>query len=110
MRTNADSRRVLAVLVSAILALVGAVGCGGCSDMPSKDRVASEFVKRHPGARIRDMSPGEGDGDAVYWKIRFEGSGSTRLRTEEWQFLRDRDSGWVVRNISRLVADSLLSE
>ena len=81
-------------LVLLVLSLLIA-GCFG----PREKDVRADFLRSNPGARIEMATPGEGDGAAVYYHIRYRTTGDTTLREVVWQYMKQPDGAW--RNTSR---------
>ena len=78
------------LLVPLLLVPLFAAGCFG----PREKDVRADFLRANPGALIEMATPGEGDGAAVYYHIRYRVPGDTILREVEWQYMKNTDGEW----------------
>jgi hypothetical protein len=66
--------------------------CGG----PSNNDVRRTFLAEAPQAQIEDLGPGEGDGDNVYYYIKYRIPPDTILKEQVWLYQRGTDGKWSV--------------
>ena len=83
------------VLLFLLLLPLSLAGCFG----PREKDVRADFLRSNPGVRIEMAAPGEGDGAAVYYHIRYRVPGDTALHEVVWQYMKAPDGEW--RNTSR---------
>ena len=58
-----------------------------CTKAPTKEEVCLDFLRENPGTLVVSVYPGEGDGDTVYYYIKFKVPDDQRLYQVEWQYL-----------------------
>lgn len=73
--------------LTAALALVA----GACG-FPGDAEVRARFEREHPTYEVVGVGPGEGDGSAVYYHIRYRRPGDSRVHEDVWLYL-DRGDG-----------------
>ena len=66
-------------------------GCG----TPDESGIRSEFQRTRPDAEIVSLSPGEGDGQHVYYHIRYRLPSDSVVHQEEWGFRKGQDGRWT---------------
>jgi hypothetical protein len=66
---------------------------------PRDEDVRAEFLRARPDARVASLEVGEGDGDHVYYHVRFRTAADTSLRETIWLYARQPDGLW--RNTHR---------
>ena len=75
--------------VALVLSLLG---CG----VPRKEDVRATFLAENPGATVESAGPGEGDGNNVYFHIRYRLPGDSTLREQVWLYQKGPDGSWRV--------------
>lgn len=76
------------ILLCALLLLAG---CSG----PNESSIRSAFQRTRPSAEIVSLGPGEGDGDHVYYHIRYRLPSDSAVREEVWGYRKGPDGGWT---------------
>ena len=68
-----------------------------CTTVPSKEEVKRDFLKENPTYVVISINPGEGDGSAVYYYIKYSVPRDFRKYEVEWQYL-DNNKGKMMLN------------
>jgi hypothetical protein len=79
--------------------LIASILGAACDAGPREKDVRSEFLRANPGARIESLAVAEGDGEHVYYHIRFREAGDLTPRETMWLYARQSDGSW--RNTHR---------
>lgn len=74
-----------------LMLLLAISSCGS----PTIVDVRKDFIKQYPNAEIISISPGEGDGSAVYMHIKYkQTTKSTVILEDVWQYLDKGGTQW----------------
>ena len=76
------------ILLCALLLLAG---CSG----PDESSIRSEFQQMKTNAEIVSLGPGEGDGDHMYYQIRYRLPSDSAVHEEEWGYRKGPDGRWT---------------
>lgn len=79
------------------LGLLTVAGCG----VPGEGEVRSDFRKEHPSYEVVSAGPGEGDGGAVYYVIKYRKPGDDSVYEVEWQYMDRGGERWELTNRGR---------
>ena len=74
-------------LLAVILGLVMLVGCSS----PTNEQISADLRRMHPGCTLESASPGEGDSDTVYVRVKYRCPGNARVRAEDLMYRRSGD-------------------
>jgi hypothetical protein len=69
-------------------------GCGA----PDEKRVREDFAREHPTYLIDSVSSTEGDGSAVYYRIRYKKPNDEEMYEVEWQYMESEGSQWELKH------------
>ena len=79
-----------------------ALAITACSRAPSDATVRADFVREHPDVSVQSVGPGEGDGGAAYFHIRYKRPGDDTVYEDVWQYLDRGEKQWRLNHKEKL--------